>query len=104
MMDWIATFTALCWQEWYRVAKIVAEQAAFEYAEKNGLNVVTLCPPLVFGPLLQPTVNASSKFLIYVVKGILICACSIRLFSFITRIVTFLMNILFLTRQVGCAP
>lgn len=56
-------------EEWYRVAKIVAEQAAFEYAEKNGLNVVTLCPPLVFGPLLQPTVNTSSKFLIYVIKG-----------------------------------
>ncbi|CAL5063650.1 unnamed protein product [Urochloa decumbens] len=54
--------------DWYSVAKIMAEQAALEYGDKNGLNVVTLCPPLVFGPLLQPTVNTSSKFLIYVVK------------------------------------
>ncbi|CAN6218190.1 unnamed protein product [Urochloa humidicola] len=55
--------------DWYSVAKIMAEQAALEYGDKNGLNVVTLCPPLVFGPLLQPTVNTSSKFLIYVIKG-----------------------------------
>ncbi|CAN6174821.1 unnamed protein product [Urochloa humidicola] len=55
--------------DWYSVAKIMAEQAALEYRDKNGLNVVTLCPPLVFGPLLQPTVNTSSKFLIYVIKG-----------------------------------
>ncbi|CAN6196451.1 unnamed protein product [Urochloa humidicola] len=56
-------------EDWYSVAKIMAEQAALEYGDKNGLNVVTLCPPLVFGPLLQPTVNTSSKFLIYVIKG-----------------------------------
>lgn len=56
-------------EDWYSVAKIVAEQASFEYSEKNGLNVVTVCPPLVFGPLLQPTVNTSSKFLIYVTNG-----------------------------------
>uniref|UniRef100_A0ACD5Y0W3 Uncharacterized protein n=1 Tax=Avena sativa TaxID=4498 RepID=A0ACD5Y0W3_AVESA len=56
-------------EDWYSVAKILAEQASLEYAEKNGLNVVTLCPPLVFGPLLQPMVNTSSKFLIYVMKG-----------------------------------
>ncbi|CAN6174820.1 unnamed protein product [Urochloa humidicola] len=67
-----------CWSDkefcketgnWYCVAKIVAEEAALEYGDKNGLNVVTLCPPLTLGPLLQPTVNASSKFLIYVIKG-----------------------------------
>jgi nucleoside-diphosphate-sugar epimerase len=47
----------------------MAEQASLEYADKNGLNVVTLCPSFVFGPLLHPTVNTSSKFLIYVIKG-----------------------------------
>ncbi|TVU10055.1 hypothetical protein EJB05_43561 [Eragrostis curvula] len=56
-------------ENWYAVAKVMAEQAAWEYADNNGLNVVTLCPPYVFGPLLQPTVNTSSKFLIYVIKG-----------------------------------
>uniref|UniRef100_J3MYS0 NAD-dependent epimerase/dehydratase domain-containing protein n=1 Tax=Oryza brachyantha TaxID=4533 RepID=J3MYS0_ORYBR len=46
----------------------MAEKSAFEYAEKHGLNLITLCPPLVFGPMLQPTLNTSSKFLIYVIK------------------------------------
>ncbi|GJN21436.1 hypothetical protein PR202_gb08908 [Eleusine coracana subsp. coracana] len=55
--------------DWYSVAKITAEQIALDYADKNGLNVVTLCPPLAFGPLLQPTVNTSSNFLIDIVKG-----------------------------------
>ncbi|OEL17377.1 Cinnamoyl-CoA reductase 1 [Dichanthelium oligosanthes] len=56
-------------EDWYSVAKLVAEQEAFEYADENGLNVVTLCPPYVFGPLLQSTVNTSSKLLIYIIKG-----------------------------------
>ncbi|KAF2916831.1 hypothetical protein DAI22_09g149100 [Oryza sativa Japonica Group] len=46
-----------------------SDLALCEKNENNGLNVVTLCPPLVFGPMLQPTVNISSKFLIYVMKG-----------------------------------
>jgi nucleoside-diphosphate-sugar epimerase len=78
--------TALYWQDWYSVAKIVAEQEAWEYADKNGLSVVTLCPPYVFGPLLQPTVNASSKILIYIIKGFLVSA--IIFCIFITMIMT----------------
>ncbi|CAD6209622.1 unnamed protein product [Miscanthus lutarioriparius] len=56
-------------EDWYSLAKTLAEQEALEYARNNGLNVVTLCPPFVFGPLLQSSVNASSKLLIYVIKG-----------------------------------
>ena len=56
-------------QSWYPVAKIAAEAAALEYGRETGLDVVTLNPALVFGPLLQPTVNASSQFLIYFLKG-----------------------------------
>lgn len=52
-------------------AKTIAEETALEYAEKNGLTVVTVCPCLVLGPLLQPVVNTSSEFLIYVIKGYL---------------------------------
>lgn len=53
-------------------AKTLAEETALEYAEKNGLNVVTVCPCLVLGPLLQPAVSASNEFFIYVIKG---CVC-----------------------------
>ena len=56
-------------QSWYPVAKIAAEAAALEYGRETGLDVVTLNPALVFGSLLQPTVNASSQFLIYLLKG-----------------------------------
>ncbi|XP_024318837.1 cinnamoyl-CoA reductase 1-like [Brachypodium distachyon] len=67
-----------CWSDrkicmdnelWYFVAKTVAEETALEYAENNGLHVVTVCPCIVFGPQLQPTVNTSSELLIYVIKG-----------------------------------
>ena len=38
------------------------------YAEKTGLDVETVGPSLVFGPLLQPTANTSSLFLIKYLK------------------------------------
>ncbi|CAL5063662.1 unnamed protein product [Urochloa decumbens] len=56
-------------ESWYPVAKIISEKAALEYGHRTGLDVVTVNPGLVFGPLLQPTVNASSQFLIYLLKG-----------------------------------
>lgn len=43
---------------------------AFDYAEKSGLDVVTICPTLVLGPVLQPTMNTSSSVLIKLLKGI----------------------------------
>jgi nucleoside-diphosphate-sugar epimerase len=58
---------AFC-QNWYCLSKTLAEREAIAYAEKTGLDVVTLCPSLVLGPLLQPTVNTSSLFLIKYLK------------------------------------
>ncbi|XP_020599203.1 tetraketide alpha-pyrone reductase 1-like, partial [Phalaenopsis equestris] len=42
---------------------------AFKYAQENGLDVVTICPSICIGPLLQPTVNTSSLFLINILNG-----------------------------------
>ncbi|XP_073000732.1 cinnamoyl-CoA reductase 1-like isoform X1 [Typha latifolia] len=56
-------------ENWYCLAKTLAESEALEYAEKNGLDVVTVLPCMVIGPMLQSTVNASSLFLINVLKG-----------------------------------
>ncbi|KAJ1259968.1 hypothetical protein BS78_10G196100 [Paspalum vaginatum] len=56
-------------QDWYYVSKTVAEREAFSYAAKTGLDVVTICPSLVIGPLTQSTVNASSKILINYFRG-----------------------------------
>ncbi|KAF7073212.1 hypothetical protein CFC21_078243 [Triticum aestivum] len=61
-----------CWSDkklWYFLAKTVAEETSWEYAEKNGLDIVTVCPCIVFGPQLQPVVNTTSELLLYVIKG-----------------------------------
>uniref|UniRef100_A0A0E0LDM5 NAD-dependent epimerase/dehydratase domain-containing protein n=1 Tax=Oryza punctata TaxID=4537 RepID=A0A0E0LDM5_ORYPU len=56
-------------QDWYYLSKTVAEREAFAYAAKTGLDIVTICPSLVIGPLMQSTVNSSSKILINYFKG-----------------------------------
>ncbi|CAM0870155.1 unnamed protein product [Alopecurus aequalis] len=56
-------------QNWYCLAKTLAELEALEYAKKSGLDVVTVCPSLVIGPLLQPTINTSSSMIVDFFKG-----------------------------------
>lgn len=56
-------------ENWYSVAKISSEEAALEYAKQTGLDVMTVNPAVVFGPLLQPTLNTSCQFLVYFLKG-----------------------------------
>lgn len=62
-----------CWSDkeycratkyWYGLSKVEAESEALEFAKSNGLDVVTICPTICLGPILQPTVNASSLLLI----------------------------------------
>ncbi|KAL5778424.1 hypothetical protein ACOSP7_011350 [Xanthoceras sorbifolium] len=40
-------------QNWYCVAKLIAERAALEYVKGGALNIVTVCPSIIIGPLLQ---------------------------------------------------
>ncbi|TVU08210.1 hypothetical protein EJB05_41604 [Eragrostis curvula] len=56
-------------QMWYCLSKTLAERAARAYAARTGMDVVTVCPPLVLGPLLQSTVNTSSLRLLTCLKG-----------------------------------
>jgi len=58
----------LC-QNWYCLSKTLAETEAFDYAKRTGLDVVSVCPSLVIGPLLQSTVNASSSIIVDCLKG-----------------------------------
>ncbi|KAL5707286.1 hypothetical protein ACHQM5_025352 [Ranunculus cassubicifolius] len=55
-------------EKWYCLSKTEAESKAFEYGEKSGLDVVTVCPSLILGPMLQTSVNASSLFLLKIVR------------------------------------
>ncbi|XP_042448086.1 cinnamoyl-CoA reductase 1-like [Zingiber officinale] len=56
-------------ENWYCLSKTLAEHEALNYGEKHGLDVVTVCPAYVIGPLLQPTLNASSMVLINMLNG-----------------------------------
>ncbi|GKV33364.1 hypothetical protein SLEP1_g41883 [Rubroshorea leprosula] len=55
-------------ENWYGLTKTEAESAALDFAKTSGLDVVTVCPTLVLGPMLQSTLNSSSMFLIRLLK------------------------------------
>ncbi|KAG6402380.1 hypothetical protein SASPL_134573 [Salvia splendens] len=66
-----------CWSDtdycrrtnnWYYYSKTAAESEARKYAETNGLDLITVCPSLVLGPMLQRTPNSTSLFLLKLLK------------------------------------
>uniref|UniRef100_A0A0E0ARN5 NAD-dependent epimerase/dehydratase domain-containing protein n=1 Tax=Oryza glumipatula TaxID=40148 RepID=A0A0E0ARN5_9ORYZ len=44
------------------------EREAFEYAAKTGMDIVTICPALIMGPLMQPTVPTSIEVFFHIIK------------------------------------
>lgn len=52
----------------YCLAKTIAESEALEYAKKSDLRIITVCPSIVFGPMLQPTLNESNILFITLLK------------------------------------
>ncbi|XP_031392876.1 tetraketide alpha-pyrone reductase 1 [Punica granatum] len=56
-------------QKWYPVSKTLAEKAAWEFAEKHGMDLVSIHPATCLGPLLQPGLNASCAVLLQLLKG-----------------------------------
>ncbi|XP_040382891.1 cinnamoyl-CoA reductase 1-like [Oryza brachyantha] len=56
-------------EEWYNLSKTLAEREAFAYAAKTGMDIVTVCPGLVIGPLMKPTVPTSIKMFFDYMKG-----------------------------------
>ncbi|XP_055817892.1 phenylacetaldehyde reductase-like isoform X2 [Solanum dulcamara] len=55
-------------KDWYQLSKTLAEQAAWKFAKENGIDLVTLHPGLVIGPLLQPTLNFSCEAIVNFIK------------------------------------
>nr|GME06826.1 cinnamoyl-CoA reductase 1-like [Ipomoea batatas] len=53
---------------WYVLSKILAEEAAWKYAGENGIDMVSLHPCVVIGPILQPTLNYSSSVILDLIK------------------------------------
>ncbi|KAK4767765.1 hypothetical protein SAY87_002906 [Trapa incisa] len=55
---------------WYILAKTEAESAAFEYGKQSGLDVVSVNPGYVLGPVMRPILIFSTMFLTKFVQGI----------------------------------
>ncbi|KAL3620358.1 hypothetical protein CASFOL_035270 [Castilleja foliolosa] len=56
-------------KKWYVLSKTVAEIAAWEFVKDKGIELVTICPPMVIGPLLQPTLNTSCEAILNLING-----------------------------------
>ncbi|MBA0643632.1 hypothetical protein Goklo_027903, partial [Gossypium klotzschianum] len=46
-------------KDWYMLSKTLAEKAAWKFSEEKGMDMVTINPDTVLGPLLHPTLNTS---------------------------------------------
>ncbi|KAH7865909.1 hypothetical protein Vadar_013001 [Vaccinium darrowii] len=53
----------------YHLSKTLAEDAAWKLSRVNGIDLVTINPGFVIGPLLQPTLNLTSEALLNLIKN-----------------------------------
>lgn len=51
------------------LSKTLAEDAAWKFVKENGIDMVSINPSLVIGPLLQPTLNTSAAAILNVING-----------------------------------
>ncbi|KAJ0702144.1 putative fatty acyl-coenzyme A reductase, NAD-binding domain, NAD(P)-binding domain superfamily [Helianthus annuus] len=56
-------------QNWYTLSKTIAEMEALNFAKRHDVKVVTICPSIVIGPMLQSIINATSLLLLSYMKG-----------------------------------
>lgn len=54
---------------WYPLSKTLAEDAAWKFAKEKSIDLVTVNPAMVIGPLLQPTLNTSAAAIQILIKG-----------------------------------
>ncbi|XP_056164618.1 cinnamoyl-CoA reductase 1-like [Syzygium oleosum] len=65
---WTDTERCKSIEHWYCIAKTIAESEALDFAKRTKLNILTVCPSLVIGPMLQSTWNSSSLYLLNFLK------------------------------------
>lgn len=56
-------------QRWYTLSKTLAEDAAWKFVKENNIDMVTINPAMVIGPLLQPVLNTSAASILNVING-----------------------------------
>ncbi|EFJ37708.1 hypothetical protein SELMODRAFT_74610 [Selaginella moellendorffii] len=67
---------------WYYLAKTVAERKAWEFAEKNNLDLVTVLPSFVVGPVLPKNLSSTALDVLGLLKG---TVCDVKKFSIYPR-------------------
>ncbi|KAL2461219.1 NAD(P)-binding Rossmann-fold superfamily protein [Abeliophyllum distichum] len=67
---WFSVMKQRCahFLQWYPLSKTLAEEAARRFEDENGIDLVTMHPGFVFGPLLQPTLNLTSEAFVNLIK------------------------------------
>lgn len=61
----------MVFQQWYMLSKTLAEEKAWKFAKEKGIDMVTINPAMVIGPLLQPTLNTSAAAILNLINGTL---------------------------------
>ncbi|EXB93324.1 hypothetical protein L484_015312 [Morus notabilis] len=56
-------------KQWYVLSKTLAEDAAWKFVKEKGIDLVTMNPAMVIGPLLQPTLNTSAAAILNLING-----------------------------------
>ncbi|KAK4492374.1 hypothetical protein RD792_003179 [Penstemon davidsonii] len=56
-------------QMWYVLSKTIAEDAAWKFVKEKGIDMVSINPAAVLGPLLQPTLNTSCANILNLISG-----------------------------------
>lgn len=51
------------------LSKTLAEEAAWKFSKEQGIDIVTINPAMVIGPLLQPTLNTSAAAILNLING-----------------------------------
>ncbi|KAK7264045.1 hypothetical protein RJT34_31648 [Clitoria ternatea] len=54
---------------WYMLSKTLAEDAAWKFAKENSIDLVTVNPAMVVGPLLQAELNTSAAAILNLING-----------------------------------
>lgn len=67
--DWTDVEKCRGWNAWYPLSKALAEKAAWSVAAESAFSLCTICLCQIFGPLLQPRLNTSSRKIYDLLNG-----------------------------------
>lgn len=56
---------------YYVLSKVLAEEAAWKFVKENDIDMVSINPSMVIGPVLQPTINDSVASILNLINGVL---------------------------------